>query len=241
MTQTIAKTSIAPENKRRVAVPETIGIIMDGNRRWARMHGLPGYEGHRKGYATLKECIGWAQKAGVKNVFLYAFSTENWRRSEEERGKLGVLLEWALTNEIADLKKAGVRIVCVGQTNRFGPRLEKLMRRAEDETREGLFGMYIGLSYGGRAEIVEAIRSLTKEERECLSEESFSEKLWTRGMPDPELIIRTGGEQRLSNFLLWQGAYAELLFTDTLWPDFSEGEFKQMLAAYARVEKRVGA
>lgn len=221
-------------------VPETIGLIIDGNRRWARAQGLPALEGHRVGYDTVKKFVRWARDAGVKNVFVYAFSTENWKRTPEELDRLFGLLRWVLTSEIAELKKEQAQVIFVGQRERFAPEIQELMTKAEEETKGGTVRLFIGISYGGRAEIVDAIKHVPEEEKAALTEEGFAQYLWTRDMPDPDLIIRTGGEKRLSNFLLWQGAYAELYFSDTLWPAFTEEELKAILADYAAREKRFG-
>jgi undecaprenyl diphosphate synthase len=223
-------------------IPTSIGLIMDGNRRWARQHSLPSFEGHRAGYEKLKECIVWAREAGVRSVFVYAFSTENWKRSPEEIAKLLELMDWALKHEEALFKKEQVHITFVGQRERLPKTLQESMKRVEETTKDGIIRLFVGLSYGGRAEIVDTAKRIARMENSAdITEADFAAQLWTCGMPDPELIIRTGGERRLSNFLLWQGAYAELYFSDTYWPDFSKEEFIKILNYFSTREQREGA
>lgn len=225
-------------------VPSCVGVIMDGNRRWARARNMPTVEGHRVGYGKLKEFVGWATDAGVGTVIVYAFSTENWNRSAEEVGYLMDLFRTVITTEAKELKEKNVRLSFIGDRARFSPDLQDLMRRAESDTSAGTAGsLVVALSYGGRTEIVAAARALAASgvAPADITEERFARELWTAGMPDPDLVIRTGGETRLSNFLPWQSVYSELFFTGTLWPDFSEEEFKRILAKYATRERRHGA
>lgn len=222
-------------------IPISVGLIMDGNRRWASEQGLSSFEGHRAGYKKLKEFMSWAREAGIKNVFAYVFSTENWKRSPEEVSKLFELMEWALKHETEEFKGKGIAVSFVGQRERFSASVQESMERVEEETKNGAIKLWAGLSYGGRAEIVDAATRIPEGERKHLTEDQFAECLWTRSMPDPELIIRTGGERRLSNFLLWQAAYAELYFSDTYWPAFSREEFKDILADFSRRDRRKGA
>ena len=222
------------------AIPTCVGIILDGNRRWAKEHGLPKLEGHRAGMEKVKEATRFVRASGVAHLVVYAFSTENWNRAEEEVGYLMDIFSNALQKELGELGKEGVRVRFVGQRERFTPELQKAMSATEEQTeKNNTFTLWVCLSYGGRAEIVAAARSLVTAGEE-ITEESLSRHLWTAGMPDPDIIIRTSGEQRLSGFLAWQSVYSELFFTDTKWPAFTEEEFKKILAEYAERERRHG-
>jgi len=219
--------------KTTTPTPRTVGIIMDGNRRWAKEQGLPTIEGHRKGVETLQACTRWAYEMGVKTLIVYAFSTENWQRSEEE--VTGIMDLVAFFSEyIADTAiKEGVRIQFIGKRDMLP---EKTLQKIETLERATAIGttitLVVALSYGGRLEIVEAARSLSESDRAELTEESFAKKLWTADISDPDIIIRTGGQKRLSNFLLWQSAYSELFFTPTYWPAFTRDEFARMVTEY---------
>ena len=230
---------MATEEKK---IPTTIGIIIDGNRRWAKVRGLPSLEGHRAGYNKLKEALRWARDAGVKNAICYVFSTENWKRSQEEVTYLMDLLRSIfMKNEIAELYKDGVSVRVAGDRTMLAPDLQELITKVEQDTKDNTkMILSLALSYGGRKEIVSAIDRLLAEGKKMITEEDFSNYLWTAGIPDPDLIIRTGGEHRLSNFLPWQSVYSELFFLDTMWPDFSKEEFDNILAAYAARERRFG-
>ncbi len=214
---------------------------MDGNRRWARSRGLPTFEGHRRGYEKLKEVTSWAKTAGVGHVIIFAFSTENWNRTRKELSYLMGLFKLVLTQEVEKMFKAGIRVRCAGQPERFSPALRKLMREAEEKTADNKeLTLTVCLSYGGRAEIVEAANRAIASGEKALTEETFARHLWTAGIPDPDLIIRTSGEMRLSGFLPWQSVYSELFFTKTLWPDFSEEEFKYILEDFSKRNRRIG-
>jgi len=229
--------TISPKDK----IPHCIGIIMDGNRRWAKARGLPVFMGHSEGYKKFKEFIRWARTGGVKYVIAYAFSTENWKRSESEVKQITELLRMVLDTEVESLKREGVKLTFVGDIEKFPADVVKKARQAEKETAHGAnIEVVVALSYGGRDEIVSAIKKLTKDDIHDLTEKSFSEHLSTQGIPDPDIIIRTGGEMRLSNFLLWQSAYSELFFTKTLWSDFSEKEFTGIVDEFSSRERRVG-
>lgn len=221
--------------------PRCIGIIMDGNRRFAREHNLALFEGHRAGSKKLKEVLRWAKEAGVSYVIVYAFSTENWNRSPEEVSYLLTLFKSILTNELEEMKREGVRIRCIGTLARFPLEIRESVVRAEAETR-GLEGptLVLALSYGGRAEIVEAANRAIEAGEHQMTEEKFSAHLSTAGIPDPDLIIRTSGEQRLSGFLPWQSVYSELFFTKTHWPALSREEFEGILKEFSRRERRMG-
>ena len=217
-----------------------VGIILDGNRRWAKERGLPAFEGHRAGMEALTEAVRFVRESGVKHLVVYAFSTENWNRKPEEVSYLMDIFRESLRKQMRALGKEGIRIRIVGQRERFSDDLRQAMDDVEKETAgNDTFTLWAGLSYGGHAEIVAAARAAAAAGEE-LSEESLSKHLWTAGMPDPDIIIRTSGEQRLSGFLSWQSAYSELFFTDTYWPDFSREEFDAILAEFAARERRHG-
>ncbi len=222
-------------------VPRCIGVIMDGNRRWARAHGVLPLEGHAAGYEKMKEFLGWAREAGISHVILYAFSSENWNRSPEEVSYLMKLLRRALVEEVSYFKKENARIRIIGDRSRLSKDVASAVENAEEETKNCTGKtLVLAISYGGRDELVEAARKLCGRAPEEITKETFADELWTKGIPDPELIIRTSGEQRLSGFLLWQAAYSELFFTETLLPDFSKEEFFEILRQYAERERRFG-
>ncbi len=214
---------------------------MDGNRRFAKKHGLTTFTGHEAGYKKLEEVVDWAIEKGVKNVIAYAFSTENWKRTEEEVGGLLKIFTWALTERVGEIKKKGVSVHFIGNPSDFQEDIQKLIEKTKSTAPdEEKIKLTIALSYGGRDEIIRAIKNIPTKDVATLTEEKFSSFLDTASIPDPELVIRTGGEMRLSNFLLWQSSYSELMFSDTLWPDFSKEEFFLMLENYAKREKRNG-
>jgi undecaprenyl diphosphate synthase len=222
--------------------PACIGIIMDGNRRWAAAHGVPSSAGHQAGYEKLKEVAAWGREEGIGTAVFYAFSTENWKREQAEVGYLMDLLRLALAENFDSLRKENVRMRFIGQKERFDHDIVQGMERVEEETSRNTGGtVALALSYGGRAEILSAVNRLLSGRVPSVDEETFSARLWTAGIPDPDLIIRTGGERRLSNFLPWQGVYSELAFTDTYWPDFSQDEFRSILADFASRTRRRGA
>lgn len=224
-------------------MPECIGFIMDGNRRWARARGMATHEGHREGYESLVRVARNLYDAHIPHMACYAFSTENWKRTEEEVSYLMGLLENAI-EELPDVfrregKEVNVRVI--GERNRLPQSLTKAIAHLEEENLDNpRLTIWVALSYGGRAEIVDAVNRAI-EQGVPVTEDSFGRLLWTAGMPDPDLIVRTSGEQRLSNFLPWQSAYSELLFVDVPWPDFGEREFRSMLEVYATRQRRHGA
>jgi undecaprenyl diphosphate synthase len=227
--------------KSKTRTPTCIGIIMDGNRRWAKKRGLPAFLGHTEGYKKFKEFVGWAQERNIKYLVAYAFSTENWKRSNTEVNHLVKLLNKMLDTEIGSLKERGIRVRFIGDLARFPENIVQKIRNAEQKTAHASgINLIIALSYGGRAEIVAAIKKLNDADVKHLTEEHFSEFLFTKGIPDPDLIIRTGGEMRLSNFLLWQSAYSELFFSKTYWPDFTKKEFFMILEDFSSRERRIG-
>ena len=218
-----------------------VGIIMDGNRRFAEARGLPTYEGHRKGYDKLTQVVSWARDASVPHIAVYAFSTENWNRSEKEVGYLMKLFRFILDNEAEKMIKERVRVCFVGERNHFSKDIQEGMIRIEEVTgKDYEITLHIAVSYGGRAEILSATNALIFENSGVVSEKDFSKKLWTHPMPDPDIIIRTGGERRLSGFLPWQSVYSELFFFDTLWPDFSREEFNSIIEEFSVRERKYG-
>ena len=221
--------------------PQCIGIILDGNRRWAKAKGLPTFEGHRRGYEKMKEIVGWARVAHISFVIAYAFSMENWNRSQEEVSYLLDLFREIVADKLEELKKEGIRVRCIGDLSRFSAELQNSIRKAEQET-ANLSGttLVLALSYGGRADILHAVERIQKENKRAITEAEFSSYLWSKGIPDPDLIIRTGGEKRLSGFLTWQSVYSELFFVDTLLPDFSKSEFQDILTEFGRRDRRLG-
>ena len=230
------------------ACPEHVAIIMDGNGRWAASRHLPKIAGHREGARAVRRTIEAAIESGVAWLTIYAFSSENWRRPLGEVLDLTGLLRQYLKSELAELRANGVRLRIIGDRARFDPDIQQDLARAEADTASNTrLNLTVALSYGARAEIAAAARKLAEAARDGsldpgqIDEDRLAGALATQGMPDPDLIIRTSGEQRLSNFLLWQGAYAELVFLDVLWPDFGAEHFAAALAEYARRERRFGA
>jgi undecaprenyl diphosphate synthase len=229
------------------AAPEHVAIIMDGNGRWARARGLPRAAGHRAGAQAVRRTIEAAIGCGVSWLTLYAFSSENWRRPPEEVLDLTGLLRHYLRQELAELAREGVRLRVIGNPERFDGDLQAELARAETTTRgNSRLNLNVALSYGSRDEIVSAARAVAaaavagRIEPSTLDEASFARFMFTAGMPDPDLVIRTSGERRLSNFLMWQSAYSELVFLDVLWPDFGRADFEFALAEFARRERRFG-
>ncbi len=214
---------------------------MDGNRRWARERGLPTLEGHRKGYQKLKQVMEWCRDAGVTHLVVYALSTENWNRAKEEVSYLMDLFRTTITTEMKHLQKEGVAVHFAGDLSRFPEDLQEQMSAVhEANKRNASSHLWIAGGYGGRPEILEAVNKIIAEGITQVDERTFASRLWTSGMPDPDIIVRTGGEKRLSNFLPWQSVYSELFFVDTYWPAFSKREFDSILRAYARRERRMG-
>ena len=216
---------------------------MDGNRRWAKGRGLPAMEGHRAGGETLKKIVRVARDVGLKHIIFFAFSTENWNRSEEEVSYLLNLIGEFLKKELDHFNSEGGILHYVGDLTRFSPELQKLFKKSEEKTVKNPGPhVYFALNYGGRQEILSAVKKIVGEnpKPEEITEKYFGEHLQTFEMPDPDIIIRTSGEMRLSGFLPWQGVYSELFFTPTLWPDFSEKEFLEILEEYKKRERRNG-
>ena len=224
-------------------MPRHLGLILDGNRRWARERGLPIYEGHKAGYQNMERIVDAAVERGVEYVSVYAFSNENWNRSAGEVRHLMRLFLWIFRHELDNLMHHGIRIRVLGNKLRIGKVLLKAIHAAEVETQHNTRGtLLFCLDYGGQQEIVDAMKQLLAEgvPSSDITSERISGQLQTNGVPPVDLIIRTSGEQRLSNFMLWQAAYSELMFTDTKWPDFSPEELNEMLDAYAQRNRRFG-
>jgi undecaprenyl diphosphate synthase len=230
------------------ALPRHIAIIMDGNGRWARARGLPRIAGHRSGAEAVRRTVSAAGELGIPYLTLFGFSSENWKRPSAEVQDLMVLLRHYLRREIAELQRNGVRLKVIGQLTRLAPDIVGMISHAETLTRENSrITLTIALSYGGRAEIVAAVQAIAAEvargslAAEDVDEDCLAKHLFTADIPDPDLLIRTSGEQRISNFLLWQCAYSELVFTKTLWPDFSRKDLEQAIDEYCGRERRYGA
>jgi len=227
--------------------PVHVAIIMDGNGRWAKARGLPRVAGHRKGAEAVRAAVRAAADLGVSYLTLYSFSTENWNRPPDEVSALMGLLRIYLRNEVKELHKNGVRLLVVGDRSRLERDIVSLIEEAEAKTAANTrLTLVLALSYGGRAEIVHAARSLARDVAEgklsadAIDEDILSGRLFTTGIPDPDLLIRTSGEQRISNFLLWQCAYAEMVFTDTLWPDFAKADLEQAIRDFHGRVRRYG-
>ena len=225
-------------------VPYHLGIIIDGNRRWAKKRRLPTFEGHRRGFERLKEVGEWCKKKRVKVLTIYAFSTENWNRSQKEVNYLMKLLKTALNKkEIARLNKEKIKLRVIGQKERLGKSLQEAIKRAEESTKNNKEGILnLAISYGGQAEIIMAIKKIVRQKisSDKITKDLVEKNLWTANLPSPDLIIRTSGEQRLSGFLTWQSAYSELYFSNKDWPDFSEKDLDSAFDEYSRRQRRFG-
>ena len=232
----------------RASLPRHVAIIMDGNGRWAKARGLPRIEGHRQGSESARAVIRAAGELGIKYLTLYAFSVENWNRPKDEVDALMKYLVQYLKTETSELHKNNVRLEVIGQIYRLPENAQEHLRKsiATLSKNNGLT-LVVALSYGGRTEIVDAVRGIAEKVRRGkldpadITEQVFAEHLYTRNVPDPDLLIRTSGEMRLSNFLLWQISYAELVIMPTLWPDFRKPQFFAALEEYARRHRRFGA
>lgn len=218
----------------------SVAIILDGNARWAEQRGLPVAEGHRAGTRALRRTVEAAIDLGVESLAVYAFSTENWTRPPDEVETLMEIFDETIDRELPDLAAQGVRTRFIGRRDRAPEELQRKMAHLEEATAANdRLHLWIAFDYGGRAEIIDAARRLAQEGVEP-DEELFRSYLYAPDMPDPDLLIRTSGEQRISNFLLWQLAYSELVFVDTLWPDFGEEQLRSALEDYARRRRRFG-
>jgi undecaprenyl diphosphate synthase len=219
----------------------SIGIIIDGNRRWARAQGLHTLDGHREGARRVKDTIDWAKERGhVTDVFFYTLSTENWKRSGTELEYLLLLVEFFFRAHAPAIAASGVRIRIVGERTRFSKKLQRIFDELEESTKGNTaMTAWFGLSYGGRAEILEGAHMLMRD-KALPTAENFKARLWTADLPDPDLIIRTGGEKRLSNFLTWSSVYSELFFIDTYWPAFTKELFFGILDQFEFRQRRMG-
>ena len=242
-----ARTEARPDSPGDSGVPRHVAIIMDGNGRWAKARGLPRVAGHRQGAESVRKVIRAAGEAGVECLTLYAFSSENWRRPETEINDLMGLLRFYLGSELDALHREGIRLRIIGDLSAFKPDIAQMVERAVTRTAENTrMTLVIALNYGSRNEIVQAARALAARAAsgeiasESIDEAAVSAVLDTSDLPPLDLVIRTSGERRLSNFLLWQAAYAELLFVDTLWPDFDGDALRAALVDFAGRERRFG-
>jgi len=228
--------------------PRHVAVIMDGNGRWAQARGLFRTAGHRSGMEAVRRTVEAARALGLPYLSIFGFSAENWGRPVEEVEELMLLLRLYLRSEIADLHKNGVRLRVIGERSRLAPDIINLIEHAESLTAgNGILNFTVALSYGGRQDVVQAARRLAAAAAageispESIDQDAISSHLWTADLPDPDLVIRTSGEQRISNFFLWQSAYAELVFLDTLWPDFSRADLEYAIREFRRRDRRYGA
>ena len=240
-------TAPLPANADPTPGPNHVAIIMDGNGRWAKARGLPRVAGHRRGADAVRRVVRGAGELGIPVLTLFAFSTENWTRPADEVNDLMGLLRHYLRNELDELHKNGAQLRVIGNRNGLASDIVRDISDAENMTRgNSRIDVNICINYGARAEILQAIRSLARQvaagelSADRIDEDRFESELLTAGVPDPDLLIRTSGEQRISNFMLWQCAYAELVFVDTLWPDFGKEHLEQAIAEFRRRERRYG-
>ena len=227
----------------QASVPYHVAIIMDGNGRWAQSRGLPRSAGHREGTENLRRILREAVTIGIKMLTIYAFSTENWSRPTGEVMTLMRLLEMFIERELNELNKEGVRIRHVGKEEGVPPRLLKKIKSACERTADNdTLYLNVAFNYGGRDEIIHAVQDIIRSgvDADAVDEDLINKHLYTHGMPDPDLIVRTSGELRISNFLIWQGAYAEYYATDVFWPDFDEAELNKAIEEYGRRKRRFG-
>jgi undecaprenyl diphosphate synthase len=228
--------------------PRHVAIIMDGNGRWAKARGMFRTAGHRTGMEAVRRTVESARSLGLPYLTIFGFSAENWGRPVEEVEELMLLLRLYLRSEIADLHKNGVRLRVIGERSKLAPDIVNLIEHGETLTANNT-GLHftVALSYGGRQDVVQAVQKLAEAVKtgriapDAIDQQMISCNLWTAELPDPDLVIRTSGEQRISNFFLWQSAYAELVFVDTLWPDFSKADLEHAIREYCRRERRYGA
>ena len=229
-------------------LPQHVGIIMDGNGRWAKKRGMPRQAGHQAGASNFRKITRYCNSIGIKNLTVYAFSTENWRRPKDEVDALMNLFYDYLVEALADFREENIRTVFIGDVTAFDPKLQKLMKEAQDLSSDKTgMRLNIAMNYGGRSEMIKAIKEISAEvaagsiKESDITPELVSAHLYTAGQPDPDLIIRPSGEYRTSNFLLWQSAYSEYIFMDDiLWPDFSTENLEEALDEYSRRNRRFG-
>jgi len=230
------------------SLPKHVAIIMDGNGRWAEKHAFPRVRGHRKGAESVRTIVTLCRKLGIGYLTLYAFSEENWKRPPHEVNALMKLLGSFLKRELKEMKENGIRLNVIGRPEKLPATTRKVLQDTIRETSHGSkMVLTLALSYGGRQEILDAVRTLARKVKNGgmdpadISEDQFSGSLYTSGMPDPDLLIRTSGEYRISNFLLWQISYSEIYITPTLWPDFGEADFLKALSEYQKRDRRFDA
>jgi len=235
--------NVADQTTSQLQIPNHLAIIMDGNGRWAKARGLPRLAGHRAGTENLRRVLRYCMELDIKVLTIYAFSTENWERPPSEVRGLMSILERVIDRELKDLDANGIQIRHIGRLEGVSERLQRRIKQALEVTAHNdRFILNVAFNYGGRAELVDAIREIIAEgvPVDQVDEALLSNHLYTKGLPDPDLIIRTSGELRVSNFLLWQGAYAEYYVTPTYWPDFDRKELLQALEQYSKRERRFG-
>lgn len=228
-------------------IPEHVAIIMDGNGRWAKARGLSRSEGHKQGAETVRTVIKAALKSGVKYLTIYAFSTENWNRPKEEVDAIMELLVVSLENETEELKNNGIRLTAIGNIEQLSDKAKSSLKKSIEATKDNIaLNLIVALNYGSRDEILRAVNKISLDvdnkilKSGSIDEATFEKYLYTSGTPDPDLLIRTSGEQRISNYLLWQLAYTEIYFTPTTWPDFTEEDFFEALKVFSERERRYG-
>ena len=229
-------------------LPNHIAIIMDGNRRWAKAKGMPSGYGHKEGAKTLEKIVRYANKIGIKYITVYAFSTENWKRAEEEVSTLMGLFQSYLDDYSKRADSENIRVKIIGSREKLSEKMKNSIEKCMERTKNNTgITFNIALNYGGRDEIIKAIQNIAKEvkegrvESEQITEQMISENLYTKGEPDPDLVIRTSGEVRLSNFLPWQSVYSELLFIEKNWPDFTEKDLDEAIEVYQKRTRKFGA
>lgn len=238
----------SPAAEQTLPLPNHVALIMDGNGRWAQRRGLPRSAGHRAGAENFKKIVRYASSRGIRYLSIYAFSTENWNRPKEEVGTLITLFIQYLDEALRDFVGENIRVLFSGEREPLPPKLQELMGRVEDTSRDKTgMTLIVCLNYGGRCELKDAVRVLARQVRDGalqpdeIEEETISGALYCPEVPDPDVIVRPSGEYRLSNFLLWQSAYSELVFMDVLWPDFTPDRFDEAIAAYQKRNRRFGS
>jgi undecaprenyl diphosphate synthase len=239
--------ALTPRGELLERVPQHVAIIMDGNGRWAARHGLPRIEGHRRGVEAVRRAVRSAAELGIRYLTIYSFSAENWRRPAQEVADLMGLLKRFIRNDLAELHSNNIRVRIIGEREGLASDITALLNEAEELTRanSGL-NLVVAFNYGGRQEIVRAVRAIAREVKEGrlapddIAMETIAAALDTQGIPDPDLVIRTSGEQRISNFLPWQTAYSEFVFLPDFWPDFDDAAFKAAIGQYVSRERRFG-
>ncbi|MSO68882.1 MAG: isoprenyl transferase [Alphaproteobacteria bacterium] len=239
--------ALAPSYGAPAPVPRHVAIIMDGNGRWAKARGLPRIAGHHQGVEAVRRCVQSCTDLGIGYLTIYAFSSENWKRPAAEVNDLMGLLRVYIRREVSELSRNGVRIRFIGDRGRLAADINRLIEESEEQTKANRrLTLTVAVNYGGRQEILDTVRTIARRVRageldpEMIDETMFGRALQTADTPDPDLVIRTSGEQRVSNFLLWQSAYAEFVFTPTLWPDFGHADLESAIREYQSRERRYG-